>query len=103
MSGLSPSQQPTVLSSIYQNNTWTSRRSVDETNDPATQHIKYIEDYRILCLKKDTGAGLYQEDFDVSTCERDRISDGRQRIHGCYASRNNMHTIIFRKFRPLEF
>ena len=67
------------------------------------QPIVYIEDYQILCLKKDTGAGLYQEDFDVSTCERDRISDGRQRIHGCYASRNNMHTIIFRKFRPLEF
>ena len=56
-----------------------------------------------LGFKKDIGAGLYQEDFDVSTCERDRISDGRQRIHGCYASRNNMHTIIFRKFRLLEF
>ena len=39
MSALSPSQQPTVLFSIYQNNTWTIRRLVDETNDPATQRI----------------------------------------------------------------
>ena len=39
LSALSPSQQPTVLFSIYQNNTWTIRRLVDETIDPETQHI----------------------------------------------------------------
>ena len=39
MSALSPSHQPTVSFSIYQNNTWTIRRLVDETNDPATQRI----------------------------------------------------------------
>ena len=37
MSALSPSQQPTVLFSIYQNNIWTFRCLVDETIDPATQ------------------------------------------------------------------
>ena len=35
----STSQQPTVLFPIYQNNTWTIRCLVDETIDPATQHI----------------------------------------------------------------
>ena len=39
MSSLSPSQQPPVLFSIYQNNTWTLRRLVDEKIDPATQRI----------------------------------------------------------------
>ena len=39
MSALSPSQQPTVLFSIYQNNTWTIRCLVDETIDPATLRI----------------------------------------------------------------
>ena len=39
MSSLSPSQQPTVLFSIYQNDTWTISRLVDETIDPATQCI----------------------------------------------------------------
>ena len=39
LSALSPSQQPTVLFSIYQNNTWTIRRLVYETIDPATQRI----------------------------------------------------------------
>ena len=39
MSALSPRQQPTVLFSIYQNNTWTIIRLVDETIDPAIQHI----------------------------------------------------------------
>ena len=34
-----PSQQPTVLFSIYQNNTWTITRLVDETIDPVTQCI----------------------------------------------------------------
>ena len=34
-----PSQQPTVLFSIYQNNTWTIRRLVDVMIDPATQPI----------------------------------------------------------------
>ena len=32
-------QQPTVLFSIYQNNTCTIRGLVDETIDPLTQHI----------------------------------------------------------------
>ena len=32
-----PIQQPTVLFSIYQNNSWTIRCLVDETIDPATQ------------------------------------------------------------------
>ena len=36
---LSPSQQPIVFFSIYQNNTWTIRRLVNEMIDPATQHI----------------------------------------------------------------
>ena len=40
MSALSPSQQPTGLFSIYQNNTWTIRSFVAETIDPATQCIK---------------------------------------------------------------
>ena len=44
MSAPSPSQQPTDLFSIYQNNTWTIRRLVDETSDPAN----YIEDCQIL-------------------------------------------------------
>ena len=39
MSTLSPSQKPTILFLIYQNNTWTIRRLVDETIDPVTQHI----------------------------------------------------------------
>ena len=39
MSAVSPSQEPTVLFSIYQNNTWTIRRLVDETIYSATQHI----------------------------------------------------------------
>ena len=43
MSALSPSQQPTVLFSIYQNNTWTIRRLVDEMIDPAY----HIEDCQI--------------------------------------------------------
>ena len=37
LSAKSPSQQPTVLFSIYQNNTWTIRHLVAETIDPATQ------------------------------------------------------------------
>ena len=32
-------QQPTVLFSIYQNNTWTIRHVVDEMMDPTTQCI----------------------------------------------------------------
>ena len=32
-------QQPTVLFSIYQNNTWTIRHLVNETIDPATQRV----------------------------------------------------------------
>ena len=36
-------QQPTVLLSIYQNNTWTIRRLVDETIDP----VYYMEDCQI--------------------------------------------------------
>ena len=36
---MSSSQQPTVLFSIYQNNTWTIRCLVNETIDPATQRI----------------------------------------------------------------
>ena len=39
MSALCPSQQPTVLFSIYQNNFWTIRRLVYETIDPVTQPI----------------------------------------------------------------
>ena len=39
MSALSPSQQPNVLFSIYQNNTWTIRSLVTESIDPATQRI----------------------------------------------------------------
>ena len=39
MSALSPNQQPTVLFSINQNNTWTIRCLDDETIDPATQRI----------------------------------------------------------------
>ena len=39
MSVLSPSQQPTILFSIYQNNTWTIRRLVNETIDPGNQRI----------------------------------------------------------------
>ena len=39
MSALSPSQQPTVLFSIYQNNTWTIRPLVDKTINPANQLI----------------------------------------------------------------
>ena len=38
-------EQPTVLFSTYQNNTWTIRRMVDETKDP----WYYIEDCRIPC------------------------------------------------------
>ena len=43
---MSSSQQPTVLFSIYQNNTWTIRCMVDETIDPAY----HIEDCRILIM-----------------------------------------------------
>ena len=39
LSAISSSQQPTVLFSIYQNNTWTIRCSVDERIYPATQRI----------------------------------------------------------------
>jgi hypothetical protein len=39
LSALCPSQQPTVLFSIYQNNFWTIRRLVYETIDPVTQPI----------------------------------------------------------------
>ena len=39
LSAQSPSQQPTVLFSFYQNNTWTIKRLVDETLDTVTQHI----------------------------------------------------------------
>ena len=41
MSALSPSQQPTVLFTIYQNITWTIRLLVDETIDPVTQRILF--------------------------------------------------------------
>ena len=47
MNAESPIQQPTVLFPMDQNNTWTIRRLVDETIDPATQHI-IIKDCRIL-------------------------------------------------------
>ena len=43
-----PSQQPTVLFSIYQNNTWTIRHLVDEMIDPATYRI--IFSHRLLSL-----------------------------------------------------
>ena len=46
MSALSPSEQPTVLFSIYQNITWTIRCLVDEMINPAY----YIEDCRISCI-----------------------------------------------------
>jgi hypothetical protein len=36
---ISPSQQPTILFSIYQNNTWNIRRLVHETIIPVTQQI----------------------------------------------------------------
>ena len=39
MSALSSSQQPTVLFSIYQNNTWTISLLVNETIESATQCI----------------------------------------------------------------
>ena len=39
LSVLSPSQQPTVLFSIYQNNTWIIRHLVNEMIDPATLNI----------------------------------------------------------------
>ena len=39
LSAISASRQPTVLFSIFQNNTWTIRRLVDEAIDPATQRI----------------------------------------------------------------
>ena len=43
MSALSPCQQPTVLFSIYQNNTWTISWWDDRPSEPAY----YIEDCRI--------------------------------------------------------
>jgi hypothetical protein len=46
---LSPSQRPTVLLSIYQNNTWTIRRLVNETIHWAAQ---CIEDCWILYFTK---------------------------------------------------
>ena len=39
MSALNPSQQPTVLFSIYQNNAWTIRHLFDENIAPDAQHI----------------------------------------------------------------
>ena len=38
-SAWSPSQHPTVLFSMYQNDTWTTRCLVDETIHPATHFI----------------------------------------------------------------
>ena len=49
MSALNSSQQPTFLFSIYQNNTWTIRRLVNETIDP----VYYIEDCRISIICTD--------------------------------------------------
>ena len=44
-----PSQQPTVLFSIYQNNTWTIRRLVHEMINEKTQRpSNYIGDCRIF-------------------------------------------------------
>ena len=39
LGALSPSQQTTVLFSIYQNNAWTIRRLANQTIDPVTQLI----------------------------------------------------------------
>ena len=39
LSALSPSQQPNVLFSIYQDNTWTIRWLINETINTATQRI----------------------------------------------------------------
>ena len=36
LSAMNPNQQPTVLFSIYQNNTWINGHLVDETVDPVT-------------------------------------------------------------------
>ena len=52
-------QQPTVLFSIYQNNTWAIRRLVDETIDPATQRI-ILKSVRFKC------AVLSVYNFDVT-------------------------------------
>ena len=43
LSAVNPSQQPTVLLSIYKDNTWTIRRFVDETINPAISVFKALE------------------------------------------------------------
>ena len=50
LSALSASQQPTVLFSIYQNNTWTIRGLVDETINQVTQRI-ILKIVRFIAIK----------------------------------------------------
>ena len=68
MSALIPSQQPTVLFSIYQNNTWTIRRLVVETIDPVTQRIilkivGFLLHKGSESLKTPPYIGLYYKDY----------------------------------------
>ena len=49
------SKLPTVLFSIYQNNTWNIRRLVNETIGPATQHILLkIVGFLVTLMQKST-------------------------------------------------
>ena len=87
MSALSPSQQPTVLFSIYQNNTWTIRCLVYEMIDPAY----YIEDcqiygenrlYKTNILQNSTTVQWQRSKYSIS-CLDDIKCGVIMTLHGC--------------------
>ena len=66
LSALSPSQQPTFLFSIYQNNTWTIRCLVAKSIDPVTQHI-ILKIFRFhITSAPEVGKGDFREIFEYS-------------------------------------
>ena len=66
LSALSPSQQPTVLFSIYQNNTWTIRQLVAKSINPVNQNIilKIVRFH--ITSAPEVGKGNFREIFEYS-------------------------------------
>ena len=83
MSNLSPSQQPIVLFSIYQNNTCTMRRLGNETIDPATQHIilKIVGFKEFIMVNNNYMGLVFYHSLYFS--DQEAQSESHQKTHEC--------------------
>ena len=99
LSALSPSQQPTGLFSIYQNNTWTIRRLVDQPSDRAY----YIEDCRISILilfcfirpcRHSSALPLARMDWLDNPCSSCLLLHFRRNLQDHFENENKFNNII---------